>query len=104
MNPGLYQLNFRKTNLLKQIAHALKSIPDLEIQWSKSVNGISDRLQLDLGQKAYNVSDRLKNGNPRVFLGEEQISKGILIIDPLNLDEKLTPIVAERLRAEITEL
>jgi len=93
----------RQRTLLGQIARCLQTVHGLEVHWIKSVSGIGDRLQLNLGPKAVAVSNRLKNGSPRIYVGEEHISKGILIVDALNLDEELTNIVTKCLYTAIIE-
>ena len=51
-----------------------------------------------LGQDAFEVSLRLKNGEPPVYVGERDLARGTLVIHPMNLNEERTATLVRRLR------
>lgn len=50
-----------------------------------------------LGRSAYKVSHELANGRPRIYLNESKADEGILLINPFNLNDGETDLIAERL-------
>ena len=55
-----------------------------------------------VGKSAAEVSQRLKNGKPRIYVREKYLRKGIIIIHSINLDEETARTVGERLYSVIT--
>ena len=55
----------------------------------------------DLGFTAYDLTARLKNGKPPVYVGERKVMDGSILIHPANLNEATTEIVVQRLLAEL---
>ena len=63
------------------------------------------RIELDepaLGMTAFEVSHRLKSGEPRVFVQEVGLPAGVLTVHPLNLDQPRTEALTEALRRAIS--
>lgn len=58
--------------------------------------------QRALGRTAFDVCRTLRAGSPPCYVGHALLAQGKLVINPLHLDEKNTPQLAERLRAELT--
>jgi len=56
-----------------------------------------------LGRSAYEVSLALQDGNPPVHLGERRAPDGILIVNPVGLQDGEADIVANRLLAVLQE-
>ena len=54
-----------------------------------------------LGRSALEVCCRLRRGSPPVYVGHALLDRGILVIDPLHLDEARTATLIRRLRAEL---
>jgi L-seryl-tRNA(Ser) seleniumtransferase len=58
------------------------------------------KIQIDekaLGRTAYEVTAMLKNGNPSIYVRENNVREGVLLIHPINLDEKSAQKTAKRL-------
>ena len=51
-----------------------------------------------LGRSARDVSLELRNGHPRLWVNEKNLSDDVLLITAINLDESLADIVGRRLR------
>ena len=51
-----------------------------------------------LGRDAFEVSRRLKNGEPPVYVGERDLARGTLVIHPMNLNQERTATLVRRLR------
>ena len=51
-----------------------------------------------LGISAFEVSRRLRSGDPAVFVQEKALPQGVLTIHPLNLDGRRTEALAAALR------
>ncbi len=64
--------------------------PQLEVRLDPDTCGLSAR----------QVARQLGQGSPRIFLGERHLSRDILLVSPLNLEEKSAGLVGSRL-AEI---
>ena len=89
--------------LLEPIASHLRGIPHIEVETLHADERFPMlKVKLDeraLGLNAFEVSRRLKNGDPSVHVFEMQLSEGILLISPLNLNEQRANIAAQCLRA-----
>jgi seryl-tRNA(Sec) selenium transferase len=55
-----------------------------------------------LGRSAFEVCRRLRNGTPAVYAGHAKLGEGRLVINPLCLSESQVPVLAERLRGELS--
>ena len=56
-----------------------------------------------VGRSAAKVAQRLEDGNPRIYVWEAPVQKGLVIIHSLNIiNEEIVRIVGERLYAAIT--
>jgi len=92
--------------LLEVIANHLKEIPYVSVEMLHDDGHFPMlKVKLDesrLGQTAYEVSRMLKNGDPSVYVFEMQLSEGVLLISPINLNEQYANIAAQRLRAVLT--
>ena len=55
-----------------------------------------------VGRSASEISQRLKDGEPSIYLGEKYLRKGLLLINSLNVDEEVAKIVGEHLHTTIT--
>ena len=51
-----------------------------------------------LGRSALEVCRRLRNGNPPVYVGHGKLSLGILVVNPVCLNEQTAVSLAERLQ------
>jgi L-seryl-tRNA(Ser) seleniumtransferase len=92
---------WRKT--LELIANRLEGLETLEIRLSPEDH--SGRVPIAevqinetrLHRTAVEISRELASGRPRIVLNEEQVHKGILLIDPFNLDTEGAEAIASRL-------
>ncbi len=88
---------------LERIANRLAGLDTVQMRLpSKDPSGRVPvaEMRLDevkLGRSAYEVSRELANGSPRIYLNESKADEGILLINPFNLDEEETDLIAERL-------
>ena len=92
--------------LLERIVSDIQGIPHLQ---TKIVHPASEgtgamptlRIKLDsvgLGQTAREVSLKLRNGNPRLWVNEKNLPDDVLNITAFNLNEQIAGIVGKRLR------
>lgn len=93
--------------LLERIAVGLQGVAGVEITMTEDYPGGYPMLQVrlpesKLGKSAFEVSQRLKDGDPPIHIRESYLYKGLLIIHSVNLNEERTHIVAERLRMAVT--
>jgi len=58
-------------------------------------------LEVAVGESAFAVCRRLRNGSPPVYVGHGRLSEGRLIVNPFCLREDQVPVLAERLKEEI---
>lgn len=92
---------------LEQVVRALKGLP-VETNIFRPADGQSLpilELALDetrLGRAALEVCRRLRHGRPPVQVGHGKLADGILVINPLHLNEARAAILARRLREELT--
>jgi len=100
----------RKTEHLRQLLEGirlcLEGIAGLEmtITEDKSVYPSLD-IKVDeqiVGKSAAEVSRKLKNGKPSIFVRDMQLHRGIVCIGSNNLNEETASIVGERLHTVIT--
>lgn len=70
-----------------------QSSPKLEIQLV-SEDSPPERL-------AFEVCRRLRRGSPPVYVGHALLARGVIVIDPLHLDEASTTTLIRRLREEL---
>ena len=88
--------------LLGDIAARLEGIVGVEVRITEDYKGGSPQLEVKIdeqivGKSAAEVSQRLKNGKPRIYVRERYLRKGIIIIHSINLDDETAKIVGERL-------
>jgi hypothetical protein len=88
------------TSILRSVADALRDIPEID---SKIVGGSDDDLipvlELSVRGSAFEIDRQLKAGSPAVYVNEARLHQGVLVLNPMALDEcKLQPLI-ERLRA-----
>jgi L-seryl-tRNA(Ser) seleniumtransferase len=55
-----------------------------------------------LGQDAFSVSMKLRNGNPRLWVNEKNLPEHTLIITAICLDDALSEVVGQRLRVVLS--
>ena len=70
-----------------------KGFPVLEVKLDES----------KVGRSAAEVSQRLVDGEPRIYVGEKQLHKGVLTIHSTNLRDEPAKIVEQRLYEAITD-
>jgi len=94
--------------LEEHIARPLHGVPGVEAKviWTEYVPGGEPVLEVrldksKLGQDAFEVSQRLIEGDPRIYVGEKLLPKDVLTISPVNLNEERARIVADRLQAAL---
>jgi len=90
--------------LLKSIESELQGILNVKTE----INNPPDKEQAPVlsirvdekqfGLNAFEISLKLKNGNPPIYVGEELLSQGVLRVQAQNLDENGAKIAAKRLR------
>lgn len=92
--------------LLEPIKVRLEGVAGLEIELIDTKDkypsleiGIDERV---LGKSAAEVSQRLKDGKPRIYVSSMYLYRGAIGISSLNMDEEIAKIVSERLYAVIT--
>jgi seryl-tRNA(Sec) selenium transferase len=94
----------RCTGYLDAVAHALGDVRGVKV---RLVGGIEhDRfpvleVALDetrLGISAFEVSRRLRAGSPPVYVNENQLHDGVLVLHALGLEERLVEPLTQRLR------
>lgn len=68
-----------------------QSLPTLEIDFDPR----------DKKTSAWEICRRLRKGQPPIHVGHGKLAQGILVVNPLHLDQAKTEILAARLRAEI---
>jgi len=93
--------------LLEQIARPLQGVPGVEVEWTDYIPGGEPLLvlkldKLKLGRSASEVSQRLQGGDPPIYVRESYVHRGILIINPVSLNEERAKIVEQRLYMEVT--
>jgi L-seryl-tRNA(Ser) seleniumtransferase len=54
-----------------------------------------------IGRDAFEVCRRLRGGSPPIYVGHGQLAEGVLVVNPLCLDEVQTGQLASRLRDEL---
>lgn len=55
-----------------------------------------------VGRSAAEVFQRLRDGEPSIYLGDRDLHRGLVLINSINLDEEMAGIVGEHLHAAIT--
>jgi D-glucosaminate-6-phosphate ammonia-lyase len=96
--------------LLEQIASHIEGIPYLQteiIHPASEGSGAMPTLKVKLdaagsGQTARDVSLKLRNGNPRLWVNEKNLPDNVLNITAINLNEQLSSVVGKRLREVLT--
>ena len=93
--------------LLKTIEKRLESVAGLEMKVIPDPNSAYPVLELKLNEEvikksAYEVVRRMREGEPRIYLRGRYLHQGRIFIFPLNLDEELSKILAERLYESLT--
>ena len=89
--------------LLQPIYDGLQGLPNIEAHTKVSSHPeVYPVLEVQLkesalGKTAFEVSRKLKNGDPPVYVNETHLEEGVLVINPLNLNEEQAAIVARRL-------
>ena len=92
---------------MKSIESDLQGIPNVKTE----INNPPDKEQAPvlsirvnekrLGINAFEISLKLKNGDPPIYVGEELLSQGVLRVQAQNLDENGAKIAARRLRESL---
>ena len=54
------------------------------------------------GRSATEVFQKLRDGEPSIYLGDRDLHRGLVLINSINLDEEMAGIVGEHLHAAIT--
>lgn len=88
-----------KRGLLERLQGMLDGLP---VQCRLVVPGDGESLpvlQVGLqGRSALEVCRALRRGSPPIYLGHGMLTQGVLVVNPLHLEERHLPIVAGRLR------
>jgi L-seryl-tRNA(Ser) seleniumtransferase len=93
-------------DLLERIVNALDAIPHVTTEIDHPASEKSGavptlKVKLDaagVGRNAFEVSMKLRNGEPRLWVNEKSLPNDILIITAINLNEPLADEVGKRLR------
>ena len=85
MERGLNTCNHIRLSV--QSANNRYAIPILQIQFDEK----------SVGKSALEIAADLNRGNPPVYLGEKHIFEGILLVNPINLNEKAADEIVRRL-------
>jgi len=93
--------------LLGIIQARLKGIAGLGMRITEDPNSGYPLLELKadekiFGKSSYEWVQSLKRGEPRIYIRDRHLHKGLLFIFPLNMDQEIASIVGERLYAVIT--
>ena len=92
--------NQEQNEKLRVLKSGLQELPDLEVESFKSREETYPKLRLGIkDQSGITVVDivlRLLDGDPAVAVGQEELSKGYLIIDPISLTIDQLDIVIKR--------
>ncbi|MDH5696506.1 MAG: aminotransferase class V-fold PLP-dependent enzyme [Dehalococcoidia bacterium] len=92
--------------LLGSIQARLQGIAGLEMRVFEGYVGYPTlEVKIDekiVGQSAYKVACKLKEGDPSIYIRDSHLHKGLLMVDSLNMDEEVARIVGERLYATLT--
>ncbi len=93
-------------DLLERIVSAIDAIPHVTTEIDHPASEKSGavptlKVKLDaagLGRDAFEVSMKLRNGEPRLWVNEKSLPNDILLITAINLNEALADEVGQRLR------
>ncbi|MBA7666771.1 D-glucosaminate-6-phosphate ammonia lyase [subsurface metagenome] len=93
--------------LLEDIATRLEGIAGVEVRMTEYHKGGYPMLEVKIneqvaGRSAAEVSQRLKYREPSIYVREMYLYRGIIIVDPISLDEETAKVVGERLYTAIT--
>jgi len=96
--------------LLERIVSAIEGLPYVRTEITHPASEESGAVptlmvKLDaaqLGQDAFEVSLKLRNGNPRLWVNEKKLPYDILLITAINLNEQLADVVGQRLQEVLT--
>jgi len=96
--------------LLESIRERLEGVPGLEMRVTGDSDGRYPALALMvdqqvMGQSAYDVARKLSEGTPGICIEDEDrlLSRGVVTIDSINLDEETSATVADRLYAAMVD-
>lgn len=95
----------RQAEVLELWKGALGAAPGIGIRTLPDWTGNPiDRLELtvrpdEAGLYAWELADRLRRGEPRVYVREQFVEDGVLVLDPCNLEEGEERQVADRILA-----
>jgi L-seryl-tRNA(Ser) seleniumtransferase len=92
--------------LLEGIRMRLESVTGLEMTITEDRN-VYPSLQIKIdkqiaGKSAAEISQKLKDGKPSIFVGDMYLQQGVVSINSINIDEKIASIVGERLYTVFT--
>ena len=93
--------------LLEGIGICLDGIAGVEVRTTEGGHPVYPMLEVKIneqvvGRSAAEVSQRLKDGEPSIYVGERCLPKGLVLISSVNLDEEIARVVGERLYTAIT--
>ena len=92
--------NQEQNEKLRVLKSGLQELPDLEVESFKSREETYPKLRLGIKDQAgitvVDIVLRLLDGDPAVAVGQEELSKGYLIIDPISLTIDQLDIVIKR--------
>ena len=94
--------------LLEHIARPLQGVPGVEVKHTEHIPGGDPMLHVKLdesklGRSAAEVSQRLKDGDPPIYVRESYLHKGILSIHSVNLKEETADIISQNLYMAVTK-
>jgi len=105
---GLAERKKSLRQLLGKIQQRLEGVAGLAMRVTGDSDGRYPLLELKIdqkvmGQSAYDVARKLNESTPSICIEDEDrlLSKGVVTIDSINLDEETSAIVGERLYAAI---
>jgi len=93
--------------LLKGIGTRLEGIAGAEVRMTEDRKGAYPTLEVKIdeqvvGRSAAEVSQRLRDGKPSIYVRDRYLHRGLVIIHSINMDEEIARIVGERLYTAIT--
>jgi len=88
----------QQKSLLEGIAQRLQGITGVELNMTEEVPRGNPVLEVKLdeprvGRSVAEVSQRLKDGDPPIYIGEWSLHKGVFLIESVNLDKEQADIV-----------
>lgn len=101
----------KRAEHLRQLLEGIKTrvgdVAGVEVRMTEDGKGGYPILEVKIdeqavGKSAAEVSQRLKDGEPSIYVRDKYLHKGLVIINSINLDEEIARVVGEHLYTAIT--